>query len=149
MEDLKTEVLNDMKISMKEKNTERLEAVRSVKAAIDKFEKENPNSDINYAKILKPLAKQRIDAIGQFKQAGNIILANKEEAELFIINSYLAKVQQKQMSKSEIEDIVKKYVIENSLLKSDMGKVMSYFKNTFDGQYDGKELSIITKSILI
>lgn len=39
--ELKQEVLADLKTAMKEKNTQKLEAIRAVKAAIDKFEKEN------------------------------------------------------------------------------------------------------------
>lgn len=48
-----------------------------------------------------------------------------------------------------MEIIAKKYASDNSLGKSDMGKIMSYFKSTYDGQYDGKELSDVAKSVLI
>lgn len=148
MENLKTEVLEDLKAAMREKNTSKLEAVRAVKGAIDKFEKENPGQDINYAKALKPLVKMRMDSIEQFKNAGNEELAKKEEVELFIINEYLGKVQPKQMSKEEMESAVNKFVIDNSIGKDGMGKIMSFFKTNYDGQYDGKELSLIVKTIL-
>ncbi len=148
MENLKTEVLEDLKTAMKEKNASKLEAVRAVKGAIDKFEKENPGQDINYAKALKPLVKMRMDSIEQFKKAGNEELAKKEEVELSIINEYLGKVQPAQMSKEEMESVVKKFVADNSIGKDGMGKVMSYFKSNHDGQYDGKELSSIVKTVL-
>jgi uncharacterized protein YqeY len=147
--DLKSEVLEDLKTAMKEKNTSKLEAIRAVKSAIDKFEKENPGQEVNYAKALKPLVKQREDSIIQFKTAGNIELAEKETAELDVINSYLVKVMPKQLSKEEVETIAKKYAVDNSLGKSDMGKIMSHFKSNYDGQYDGKELSSIAKNVLV
>ena len=147
MENLKNEVLEDMKTAMKEKNVPKLEAVRAVKGALDKFEKENPG-DVNYAKALKPLVKQRLDSIEQFKSAGNIELANKEEAEIVVINAYLEKVQPKQMNKEEMETVVKKCVADNNFGKADMGKVMSFFKTNHDGQYDGKELSSIVRNVL-
>jgi uncharacterized protein YqeY len=157
MENLKSQILEDLKIAMKEKNSSKLEAVRACKSAIDKFEKENlanaPEGQVmsaaNYAKALKPLVKQREDSIAQFKIAGNQELADKETTELEVINSYLVKVMPKQFSKEEMESVAKKYASENSLGKSDMGKIMSYFKSTFDGQYDGKELSAIAKNILV
>jgi len=148
MENIKSQVLEDLKVAMKEKNTSKLEAIRATKAAIDKFEKENPNQEINYIKALKPLVKQREDSILQFKNAGNVALLEKETTELNVINSYLLKVMPKQLSKEEMEEISKKYVTDNSLGKTDMGKIMSHFKAQYDGQYDGKELSLIAKNVL-
>lgn len=152
MENLKTTVLADMKTAMKEKDAARLEAIRAVKGAIDKFEKENLQGEEmslgNYAKALKPLVKQRTDSIEQFKIAGSDDLAQKEAVELAIINTYLEKVQPKQMDAAEMESVAKQYATDNSLGKSDMGKIMSYFKSNFDGQYDGKILSSIVKTIL-
>lgn len=149
MENLKTQILEDLKVAMKEKNTSKLEAVRATKAAVDKFEKENPGQDINYVKALKPLVKQREDSIAQFKLAGNQELVEKETVELNVINSYLSKVMPTQLSKEEMEFVAKKFVSDNSLSKNDMGKIMSYFKSNYDGQYDGKELSVIAKNLLV
>ncbi len=148
MQNLKKEVLDDLKIAMKEKNTSKLEAIRAVKSSIDKFEKENPGQEINYSKAIKPLIKQREDSIVQFKNAGNKELADKENEELEIINVYFAKVMPKQFSKEEMEIMAKQYAIDNSLSKNDMGKIMSYFKSNFDGQYNGKELSVVAKIAL-
>ena len=65
--------------------------------------------------------------------------------ELHVINIYLTRVQPVQMSTDEIVFNI------NSLGYSsvkDMGKVMSYFKSNFEGQYDGRELSTLVKSVL-
>jgi hypothetical protein len=153
MENLKTEVLEDLKIAMREKNASKLEAIRAVKSAIDKFEKEklspgNEMSFMNYANALRPLVKQREDSMNQFISAEKFELANREAAEIAVINSYLLKVMPKKLSEEEVETIAKKYVVDNSLGKNDMGKIMSYFKSNFDGQYDGKELSVVAKTVL-
>ena len=153
MQNLKNEVLEDLKIAMKEKNASKLEAIRAVKSAIDKFEKEklspgNEMSFMNYTNAIKPLVKQREDSMNQFISAGNMELANKESAEIVVINSYLSKVQPKQMNPEEIKSLAMKYIAENNLGKSDLGKIMSYFKSNFDGQYDGKELSVVAKIVL-
>ncbi len=148
MENLKTQIVADLKTAMQEKNSSKIEAIRAVKGAIDKFEKENPNQKINYSKAIKPLVKQREDSSAQFRAAGNEELANKELAEIEVINFYLVQVMPKQFSKDEMESMAKQYAIDNSLSKNDMGKIMSYFKTNYDGQYDGKELSMIAKTIL-
>lgn len=148
MENLKTQIIADLKIAMQEKNSSKIEAIRAVKGAIDKFEKENPSQEVNYAKAIKPLVKQREDSSAQFRTAGNEELANKELVEIEVINFYLVQVMPKQFSKEEMESMAKQYVIDYSLGKNDMGKIMSYFKTNFDGQYDGKELSVIAKNIL-
>ena len=148
MENLKTQIVADLKTKKKKKNSSKIEAIRAVKGAIDKFEKENPNQKINYSKAIKPLVKQREDSSAQFRAAGNEELANKELAEIEVINFYLVQVMPKQFSKDEMESMAKQYAIDNSLSKNDMGKIMSYFKTNYDGQYDGKELSMIAKTIL-
>lgn len=145
--ELKQEVLADLKNAMKEKNTASLEAIRAVKAAIDKFEKENVGTPINYVKALQPLSKQRMDSIEKYKEAGNEELANKEYLELVVILSYLKKVQPKQLSDQELRSILDQHMLDNLLTKNDIGKIMSFFKNNYDGQYDGKNLSAIVKSL--
>jgi len=112
MTNIKQDILKDMKDAMKEKNTSKLEALRAMKGAIDKFEKENTIPEVelssaNYVTAFRPLVKQRLDSIEQFKVAGNEELAGKEQSELDVINSYLINIQPKQMDSSEIKSIVK------------------------------------------
>jgi uncharacterized protein YqeY len=146
--EIKEQVQEDIKTAMREKDADKLIAVRAVKAAIDKFEKENPGSAINYVSALKPLVKQRTDSIEQFKSAGMDDLAKKESVELSIINTYLVGVQPKQMSEADMATAVKKLAEENSYTTADMGKVMSYFKSNYADQYDGKVLSTIVRTVL-
>ena len=65
--------------------------------------------------------------------------------ELLIIDEYLPT----QMSEDVLRDTIKLFIEDYSLsTMKDMGKVMSYMKNNFDGEYDGKLASTITKELL-
>lgn len=72
MKSIKLQIPEDLKSALIEKNTLKVEAIRAVKAAVDKFEKENVESgqemsSLDYVKSLKPLVKQREDSIEKFK----------------------------------------------------------------------------------
>jgi uncharacterized protein len=68
------------------------------------------------------------------------------EMELTILNDYLPK----QMEVNEIKQIVIDFVNENNINSpKEMGKVMSYLKTNFDGQYDGKVASNLIKEVLV
>lgn len=134
---LKSDVLTDMKTAMIGKEADKLLAIKAVKAAIDKFEKENPGSPEIY-KALKPLVKQRIDSVEVFKAAGNTELAAKEELELSIINGYLKRVQPEVLSSEELDNVINVAIAGGA---NDLGKIMKYFKDNFEGLYDGKTLS--------
>ena len=96
-------------------------------------------------KALAPLVKQRKDSVEQFKAAINTELADKEQAELDIISTYLAKVQPRQLTKEEMETIAKEMVAAGA---SQIGHIMSEFKSTYEGRYDGRELSALAKSLI-
>ena len=67
------------------------------------------------------------------------------EYELSVINEYLPT----QMSEDVLRDTIKLFIEDYSLsTMKDMGKIMSYMKNNFDGEYDGKLASTITKELL-
>ena len=67
------------------------------------------------------------------------------DSELEILNNYLPQ----QLNEDRLREIIK-YVVEKNNIQSskEMGKVMSFLKTGFDGQYDGKLASKITKEIL-
>ena len=65
--------------------------------------------------------------------------------ELLIIDEYLPT----QMSEDVLRDKIKLFIEDYSLSSmKEMGKVMSYLKNNFGGEYDGKLASTITKELL-
>ncbi len=147
---LKEQVLEDLKTSMKSKNTLRLESLRAIKSSIDKYEKENPGKDVDFVVALKPLIKQRKESAAQFESAGNFDLANKELAESIIIMEYLDKVLPPQLDDDAMRSLIDEWAMANTgglVGKNDIGKIMAFFKSKYDGQYDGKRLSELIKAI--
>ncbi len=136
---------------MKAKDKIRLETVRSIKKVILEKESElrakgqenlTPEQEIE---ILSQQAKQRRDAIAQFKQADRIDLAEKEEAELAIIETYLPA----QLSPEELEQIVTQIIDKvGAKTSKDLGKVMGVAMKELKGKADGKKIQELVKSKL-
>jgi len=84
--------------------------------------------------------------IRKFINNTNELLANKEDEdakqELIILNSYLPK----QLTIDEMKEKINELVQNNPSIK--IGDIMKHFKETFNGQYNGKELSVIIKEKL-
>ena len=84
-------IQTDLVSAMKAKQEARLSALRMVKAALQKhaIDTMKPLDDAAGQQILKSLVKQRIDAAEAFRGAGRIEMAEKEEAEKLLIETYL------------------------------------------------------------
>ena len=147
--DLEQQIMTDIKAAMKERNKEKLEALRSVKSAIllaksEKGKSSNLNSETEI-KLLQKLVKQRKDSSEIYSEQNRIDLADKEKFEADIISKYLPA----QLSESEIESIISK-VVEASGASSmaDMGKVMGMANKELSGKADGKTIAGIVKKLL-
>src|ERR1039458_8497590 len=95
---LKDKINEDLKSAMKSRNKLRLETIRSIRALILEFEKSGKGQELNPDEELKMLngaVKKRRDSIEQFSLAGRTELAQKEEAELNILMSYMPKQDRK------------------------------------------------------
>src|SRR5262245_40161944 len=77
----------DLKAAMKSKDSDRLSTLRMVKTALKnrEIDKMEALTDDEAIKVLQSLVKQRRDSIEQYQQAGRIDLAEKEAAELKVI----------------------------------------------------------------
>ncbi len=135
--------------AMKEKDNVRLNAVRSIKAAIllaktsEGGSKELADADI--IKIIQKLAKQRKDDAAQFIAAGRQDLADNELSEAAIFDTYLPK----QLSEAEVEAKVREIMERVGASKpSDMGKVMGVATKELAGLADGRVISGIAKNLL-
>ncbi len=148
---LKEQIAEDIKSAMKARDKIRLETVRSIKKAI--LEKEvalRPKGQDSLTaeqeiELLAQQAKQRRDSIDQYQKAGREDLAEKEQQELAIIETYLPK----QLDDAELEQILAqiiKYVGESS--PKDLGKVMGTAMKQLKGKADGKKIQEIVKSKL-
>ncbi len=147
--ELEQQIMSDIKDAMKERNKEKLEALRSVKSAIllaksEKGKSSNLNSEIEI-KLLQKLVKQRKDSAEIYSEQNRIDLAEKEKFEADIISKYLPA----QLSESEIESFISK-IVEASGASSmaDMGKVMGMANKELSGKADGKTISGIVKKML-
>src|SRR5215813_10427078 len=101
----------------------RLSTLRMVKAAIKnkEIDKRAPLDDKETQQVLSTLIKQRRDAIEQFTKGGRQELADKEAAEITLIEHYLPKA----MGEEQIAEVVKATIAEmGSPSMKDMGTVM-------------------------
>ncbi len=144
---LKEKLLEDLKISMKEKNEIRKNTIQMVRAAILQVEKDN-NITIEDEKIIEIVAKEakkRKDSLNDYEKSGREDLIEQVKQEIGILQEYLPK----QLTKEEIQQIVKKIVEEigASSIK-DMGKVMKVAKEKMGASADGKTINEVVKEIL-
>ena len=134
----------DLKSAMKEGDKTKLTTVRSIRALILEFEKSGSGKELTgeeEIKLLSSAAKKRKDSIEQFKNAGRDDLAEKEEAELNILMSYLPK----QLTEEEIDKEVKRIGEEiNAISKDDFPKLMPEVMKQLKGKADGK---LVKKSV--
>jgi uncharacterized protein YqeY len=145
---LKEQILNDIKEAMKNKEADRLSAIRMLQAAIKNKEIElRPNAinDQDILGVIKKAAKQRREAIEQYRGAGRDDLADKEAFELQVLETYLPA----QLDQAQVEKIVTEVIAQlgASTIK-DMGGVMKEVQARTQGQADGKMISEIVKSKL-
>jgi uncharacterized protein YqeY len=145
---LKERITGDMTAAMKAREAGRLSTLRMVKAAVQnrEIEKGGELSEEELAKVLQSLVKQRRDSVEQYEQAGRAELAEKERAEIAVIEEYLPQAA----SREEIERAVAEAVAETgaSSLK-EMGAVMKAALARLAGRNaDGKTVSEVVKSKL-
>ena len=135
---LKDKINQDLKSAMKSQDKLRLETIRSIRALILEFEKSGTGKELNTDEELKMLTgavKKRKDSIEQFMLAGRTELAQKEEAELKILMSYMPK----QLNEEEVYLEVKKIAEDiNAKGKEDFPKLMSKAALLLKGKTEGK-----------
>ena len=117
------QVQKDMVEAMRSRDELRLSTLRMVKSAIKnkEIDKRGPLDEKEAQQVLATLIKQRKDSIEQFTKGGRQELADKEAAEIKLIEAYLPKA----MGEEEIAAVVKATIAEmGSPTMKDMGAVM-------------------------
>ena len=120
---LKDQITEDMKTAMRAKDSERLGTIRLLLAALKQKEVDErvELDDAMVVAIVDKLVKQRKDSVAAFTQGGRTDLANKEAAEIKVLEVYLPQ----RMGADEIAAEVKAIVAElGAKGPGDMGKVM-------------------------
>ena len=146
---LKEKIDAAIKAAMLAKQQNRLLALRSIKSLILLEETKEGGSgglsEDSEMKILNKAAKQRRDSLDIYRQQGRADLAEKEEAELSVIEEFLPK----QLSPDELEGKVREIVQQAGAAgPQDMGKVMGVASKSLAGLADGKSISETVKRIL-
>ncbi len=138
----------DITEAMKARDTQRLSALRMVKTALKMRQSELPSGvdDAEALKVLSTLLKQRRDAAEAYRAGGRDDLADKEEAEARIVQSYLpASASEEDMARAVEEAVAET----GASSPKDMGSVMKAVRGKLEGKtIDGKALSDLVKSKL-
>lgn len=145
---LNQKIVADLTASMKAQDTPRTSTLRMVKAAMmnRQIEKGSELDDEDMSKLLRSLVKQRRDSVEQYEKAARQDLADKEKAEIAIIEAYLPQ----SASQEEIERAVAAAIQETGAASlKDMGKVMKATQSQLAGKNaDGRVVSEIVKAKL-
>ncbi len=135
------QVQKDMVHAMKSKDEARLSAIRLIKTALKKHEIDSmkPLDEAAELQILNSLIKQRTEAAEMFRKGGRLELAEKEEAERALIESYMPAAA----SPEEIEAALTAALAETGITSvKQMGVVMKATQAKLSGKrVDGKSLS--------
>ncbi|EAL5846173.1 GatB/YqeY domain-containing protein [Campylobacter coli] len=144
---LKEQILNDIKEAMKQKDDFKRDALRTLNAAFKQVEVDEriELSDERILKIIASEIKKRKDAIELYSKGGREDLAQKEQKEIALFESYLPQ----QLSDEELQAALKEMIanLGVSSLK-DQGLVMKEAKAKFGARVDGKRLNVTLRELL-
>ena len=140
-------LLADIKTAMKSQAAETLSALRMLHSQI-KDATVNAGKDPTdeaVATIVAKAIKQRQDSVEQFRAAGRVDLADREQREIDLFRKY----QPQQLGADEIEALVKEIIAGTGASgKKDLGKVMQALMPKVKGRSDGKLVNQIVQSLL-
>ncbi len=149
---LKDQITDDMKTAMRAKDTERLGTIRLLLSAIKQREVDERIvlDDAAVVAIVDKLIKQRKDSIAAFTTANRMDLADKESAELVVLQAYLPQRLSADEVLAEVKAIVVALATElgRAAGPGDMGKVMGAVKTKLAGKADMGQVSAAVKTAL-
>ncbi|MBK9247609.1 MAG: GatB/YqeY domain-containing protein [Ignavibacteria bacterium] len=141
-------ITDQMKAAMKSGDKLRLETVRSVRAAILEFNTSGVGRTMNdddEVKLLQKLAKKRKDAMDIFRANGRDEAADKEQAELAILEEFLPTM----LDEKDVQEVVKRVISESGATsQKDFGKVIGAAMKELRGKADGTLVQAVVKSML-
>ncbi|EAK8304169.1 GatB/YqeY domain-containing protein [Campylobacter coli] len=144
---LKEQILNDIKEAMRQKDDFKRDTLRTLNAAFKQVEVDEriELSDERILKIIASEIKKRKDAIELYSKGGREDLAQKEQKEIALFESYLPQ----QLSDEELQAALKEMIanLGVSSLK-DQGLAMKEAKAKFGARVDGKRLNVTLRELL-
>ena len=149
---LKDQITEDMKNAMRAKDSERLGTIRLLLAAAKQKEVDERVvlDDVAMVAIVDKLIKQRKDSVAAFELAQRQDLADKEAAEIKVLEAYLPQRLSAEEVSTEVKQIVADLSAElgRAVSQGDMGKVMGAVKTRLAGKADMALVSAAVKAAL-
>jgi len=149
---LKEQVTEDMKNAMRAKDSERLGTIRLLLAAAKQKEVDERVvlDDAAMVAIVDKLIKQRKDSVTAFTLANRMDLADKESAEIKVLEAYLPQRLSAEEVATEVKAIVAELAVElgRNAGPGDMGKVMGAVKTRLAGKAEMGQISAAVKAAL-
>lgn len=144
---LKDQLKDQQKLAMLAKDKARLGAIRLLMAEIKQREVDTrvELNDQDILAVVTKMVKQRSDSISQFEAAGRQDLADKESAEIVVLQEFLPQ----QLTAVEIAALIEQAIAESgAAVMADMGKVMAVLKPKIQGRADVGAVSAQVKTRL-
>ena len=150
---IRDRIANDLKAAMRAKDSARLAALRLMNAAIKDREiagrgtegGDGPLSDADLVAVLTRMVKQRRDSARAYEEAARLDLAEKELAEISVIEEFLPR----QMTEAEISAAIDRAVgATGASSVRDIGSVMGWLKENHAGQMDFGRAGALVKARL-
>lgn len=144
---LKEKLQEDLKSSMKNKDTIKKSVVTLIRAAIKQHEVDNrvELTDDAIIDIISKQLKQRKDSLAEFEKANRDDLIEETKSEIQVLEGYLPQ----QLSEEELEKIVIETIAEvGATSMKDMGKIMATIKPKTAGRADGRKINELVKKNL-
>ena len=148
MSDLRERLRSDLKDAMRARDQLRRDTIRMLEAAVKNAEIDKRGSelaDADIQAILQRQVKQRRESIVQFEQGGRQDLAEKEQAEIDVIEAYLPQ----QLSRDDIAERARAVIAQvGASGPGDRGKVMGPLMKELRGQADGAAVNSVVSELL-
>ena len=144
---LKDRLKDDMKNAMRAKDKARLSTIRLIQSAIKQVEVDEKTEvdDTRVLALIDKMMKQRKDSATQYRDAGRDELADKEEAEMVVLQSYLPEP----LSDEALDELINDAISSSGATgMQDMGKVMGQLKPAIQGRADMGSVSQRVKAAL-
>ncbi|MDO8276512.1 MAG: GatB/YqeY domain-containing protein [Burkholderiaceae bacterium] len=144
---LKDQITEDMKTAMRAKDSERLGTIRLLLSAMKQKEVDERVvlDDVAVIAIVDKLIKQRKDSVAAFTQAARMDLADKETAEIKVLEAYLPQRLSADEVRAQVDAIVAELGAKGP---GDMGRVMGVVKTRLAGKADMGQVSAAVKAAL-
>ena len=144
---LKEKLMDDLKVSMREKNEIRKNTIQMVRAAILQIEKDK-GITVEDDKIVEIIAKEvkgKKDALVDFEKAERADLIDQTNQEIAILQEYLPRQLTKEEIKTELEKVISDL---GATSMKDMGAVMKEAKARIGAGADGRTINEVVKELL-